>query len=378
MISISATAIKARGAQEDLVVSVADAGIDEYDLEDTGTVGVETFDERDLVSGSQWAPGGGSLDFEGDAGAFSGVGWIQSASVYGGANSNGGATGRHATANTDTIILTMPDTSDYRYVGFWWSAGNSPNDVQLILEDGTVGATFSVDIEGTEDLAGLVGDCRTSQGVYCGNRNYDPIQVTDEPFAFVHLRYEPGFREVRFSGNGFEFDNVTVSQTVPDFSATETTVESFDPFTLATPLVLIADPRATSVSFPGVTLTDGTDEEEAMICFSQVTQGGGALVEAATIQASGIGTGITVATDTNLVAFSGARDTVVDFSPAIFLEGITQNQQFGVTSVFIQVSATPQTNSGTAGCSGSNAVSAEVEVRFLNTLQSNSLNIPIN
>ena len=373
MFSISVTAIKARGAQEDLVVSVADAGIDEYDLEDTGTVGVETFDTRPLISNN------GQFDFSGDAGTFSGFGWIQSSSAWGGANSNGGTTGRHATANNDTIILTMPDTSDYRYVGFWWSAGNSPNDVELILEDGTVGATFSVDIEGTEDLAGLVGDCRASPGVteYCGNRNYDPIEVTDEPYAFVHLRYEPGFREVRFSGAGFEFDNVTVSETIPNFSETETTVESFDPFTLATPTVLIADPRATSLSFPGVTLTDGTDEENAMICFSQVTQGGGALGEAASIQASGSGTGVTVATDTNLVAFSGDRDTVVDFSPAILLQGVTQNQQFGVTSVYVQVSATPQTNSGTAGCSGSNAVSAVIEVRFLNILQSNSLNIPL-
>jgi hypothetical protein len=294
----------------------------------------------------------------------------------------GGTEGQFATANGGQITLTMPETSNYEYVGFWWSGGNRENHVELIHEDGTVGATFTVDITDDDDLpdddlANLVGNCgQTTRTEWCGNQNYTPPAVLGEPYAFVHIRYEPGFRQVRFSGDGFEFDNVTVSQTIPD-RGDETSVVNFDPYTLSTASQLIADPRATSVTFPGVALGDGIDEDNAMICFAQVAQGGGAFTGSVTIEASGSGTGISVDTDTNLVAFSGDRDTVVDFASTILLEAVTQGQQFGVGSVYLRVSVTPEANSGTDGCSGTNSDSSVVEVRFLNILKANSASISI-
>lgn len=378
MIATSVTTIRANAAQSDLDVTVAPGGIDEYNLQDTGTIGVETFDDRDLVLGdNDLNRTGGQISFGGAAGTFSGVGWIQGSSAYGGANSVGGTVGRFATANGDEITLTMPETSNYEYVGFWWSGGNRENHVELIHEDGTVGATFTVDVAGDDDLANLVGNCgQTPRTEWCGNQNYTPAVILGEPYAFVHIRYPPGFRQVRFSGDGFEFDNVTVSQTIPD-RGNETSVVNFDPYTLSTASQLIADPRAASVTFPGVALGDGIDEENAMICFAQVAQGGGAFTGSVTIEASGSGTGISVDTDTNLVAFSGDRDTVVDFASTILLEAVTQGQQFGVGSVYLRVSVTPEANLGTAGCSGTNSDSSVVEVRFLNILKANSSSISI-
>ena len=365
--SVFLTPIQATGTQAQLQVSVADAGIDEYDLDDTIAIGVEDFDDRDLIRPN------GELSFTGDAGTFSGIGLILNANLWGGS----GGTGMFAAADNDEIVLTMPGTSDYKYIGFWWSAGNAPNDVELVSEDGS-SVTFSVD-SGTENLQTHVGNCRLNPGVtdYCGNPNF-PGEVTDEPFAFVHLRYEPGFREVRFSGAGFEFDNVTVSMEVPDVDGeSETVLGGFVPFEITTAPVLIADPRASSLDFPGLELTAGAGEQDAMICFSQSNSGGEVLGGEASIEAAGSRAGITRLTDTNLVAFHGTRDDVEDFSGFISIESVTSGQRFGVNSVFIRVAATPDIGTGISACTGADAEFFVVEVRSLNILQSNSVNVSI-
>ena len=364
---------KARALQSDLVVTVADAGIQSFatsGLQTTPTLQVETFDSRNNVT------------FTSNAGTFSGSGTVFNANVYGGA----GGTGKHPTATN--MLLTMPNTSDYRYVGFWWSAGNSNNHVDILDINDNVLATFTVDIaNSTEDLLGVVGSCSGPTPLnngYCGNPNltingttYGSRQVANEPYAFVHLRYEPGFRKVRFRGTGFEMDNVTISQTSPPLSSTETTTETFVQYTVTTPSVLIADPRSSTVSFPGVTLGAGTGETNAMLCFSQVTQAGAAIAGGAEVVAAGSGTGVTVRSGTNLVTFSGARNTIVSFSPSIDFQSVPSGDRFGIGSIYLRVVATPQTNAGSSGCTGDAAVSLVIEVRFLNLFLSDSVGIPI-
>ena len=364
---------KARALQSDLVVTVADAGIQSFatsGLQTTPTLQVETFDSRNNVT------------FTSNAGTFSGSGTVFNANVYGGA----GGTGKHPTATN--MLLTMPNTSDYRYVGFWWSAGNSNNHVDILDINDNVLATFTVDIaNSTEDLLGVVGSCSGPTPLnngYCGNPNltingttYGSRQVANEPYAFVHLRYEPGFRKVRFRGTGFEMDNVTISQTSPPLSSTETTTETFVQYTVTTPSVLIADPRSSTVSFPGVTLGAGTGETNAMLCFSQVTQAGAAIAGGAEVVAAGSGTGVTVRSGTNLVTFSGARNTIVSFSPSIDFQSVPIGDRFGIGSIYLRVVATPQTNAGSSGCTGDAAVSVVIEVRFLNLFLSDSVGIPI-
>jgi hypothetical protein len=364
---------KARALQSDLLVTVADAGIQSFatsGLQTTPTLQVENFDNRT------------NAGFTSTAGTFSGSWQMNDAGLYGGA----GGSGKHPTASN--MLLTMPTTSDYRYVGFWWSAGNSDNHVDILDINDTVLATFTVDIaNSTEDLQGAVGSCSGANPLnngYCGNPNltiggatYTSRQVATEPYAFVHLRYEPGFRKVRFRGTGFELDNVTISQTSPPLSSTETTTETFVQYTVSTPSVLIADPRASTVSFPGVTLGAGTGETNAMLCFSQVTQAGGAISGSAEVVAAGTGTGVTVSSGTNLVTFSGARDTVVSFSPNVDFQSVPSGDRFGIGSLYLRVVATPQTNAGSSGCTGDAAVSVVIEVRFLNLLLSDSVGIPI-
>ena len=377
---------KVHAIQSQLAVSIANAGVQSYatsGLQTTATLQVEDFTGRSSVN---FTNVGGM--------AFSGSGTIGNANVYGGA----GGSGQFATASN--MLLTMPSTSDYRYVGFWWSAGNTNNHVDILDVNDNVLATFTVDIDtdpdpavdsSSEDLLGVVGNCAGASSSnnyndngYCGNPNttingvpYSTRATPTEQYAFVHLRYNPGFRKVRFRGSGFELDNVTISQTLPPVAETETQTETYVEYDLVTPGVLVADPRSSLLSFPGVNLNAGAGETNAMICFSQVDQAGSDITGSAEIAASGSSAGITVTTATNLLAFSGSRDTVVSFTPSIDFQSLPNGERFGVGSLYIRVSATPQTNVGVSGCTGDAADSEVIEIRFLNPTRSNSLGISL-
>lgn len=152
-------------------------------------------------------------------GTFSGTGSIVNNYTWGGA----GGTGKYFSAGD--ITLTLSNTQ--RYIGFWWSAGNSDNNVELL------NGTTSLGVFTAADLVSILGDCPSTDATrvntdYCGNPNYsgdinaDPAK--DEQFAYIHIRHAPGFNKIRFYGTGFEFDNVSVSQTIPENSTTETAV----------------------------------------------------------------------------------------------------------------------------------------------------------
>jgi hypothetical protein len=131
-------------------------------------------------------------------GVISGTTYIGAASPIGGS----GGTGNFPSAvNT---YLTLPTTECY--LGFWWSAGNADNNVQLLDASDNVVATFTA-----ADLVANLGSCPND---YCGNPNLN-FAVPNELFAFVHLRLPSGFNKVHFYGTGFEFDTVTLSIDVP-------------------------------------------------------------------------------------------------------------------------------------------------------------------
>ena len=147
-----------------------------------------------------------------------------------------------------------------------------------------------------------------------------------------------------------------------------------NPFELSTPTVVIADPRATTVSFPGIALAAGADETEAMLCFSQVDALEGAVLSPATIKATGATTGVVRLEGANFVSFTGAKEDVIAFSSEITLDAVTAGQSFGVQSVYIRVIATPDTGDNCDSPS-TYSVSRDVEVRFLKMLKSSTVTV---
>lgn len=158
---------------------------------------------------------------------------------YGGASStssspsSGGVGSRFpaVAATPGNVLLTFSDP--VKYVGLWWSAGNTGNKVEF-LNNGTVIAemdsTSVVDILGASapspwpSGAGTlrsIGGTEYPKGKYFGNpRGYsspDPVSPSsvnpNEPFLYLNLYITGGLEadQIRFSGGGFEFDNLTTS-----------------------------------------------------------------------------------------------------------------------------------------------------------------------
>ena len=175
---------------------------------------------------------------------------------YGGA----GGTGRFITASNSTLMLNTTQ----RYVGFWWSAGNSVNSVEIQDSNGTVLESFDA---GT--LVNALGSCPASS--YCGNPNYSPRQNTGERYAYVHIRRETGFNRVRFSGSGFELDNVSVSETVPDRVSTESTFSSVTVRTTCSDVTAATANANTRACPRTITISSGTASQYNPLLESQIS-----------------------------------------------------------------------------------------------------------
>lgn len=142
---------------------------------------------------------------------------ISAFNQFGGA----GGTGRYITA----IDTTLDFNTTQRYIGFWWSAGNSGGSGNNVTLNLVGGGTESFNA-GT--LSSALGSCPGSPAnAYCNNPNTGVAgRITNELYAYVNIRNETGFNSVRFFGTGFEFDNISVSETVPDRVSTESTFSS--------------------------------------------------------------------------------------------------------------------------------------------------------
>jgi hypothetical protein len=202
-----------------VITSFADPGVQFQSTNLTSaTMRTVTFDDTGTFGGNTVNSVSGTINLA-NIGTLSGTGTVyRNDYVWGGANGSGGF--------PQAGNLTFNLTNTQRYVGFWWSAGNSDNTVTLLDSNGAALGSFT-----TADLfTALDGSCGGAvQGIdpYCGNPNAsaDPTNASaNEPFAYINIRFADGFQRVRFSGSGFEFDNVSFSQTVPARVSTETTV----------------------------------------------------------------------------------------------------------------------------------------------------------
>jgi hypothetical protein len=164
----------------------------------------ETFNS--LTSGA--LPGSGTLA----VGSFTATGSsILPADQWGGA----GGVGKYAASG----YLKL-DIVPSKYLGFWWSAGDSGNTVKLYGAGSTLLGTFSAasiqTILGTLSSPNSVvaSDNQTYSGaLYYSNPNL-PMPNTNEPYAYVNLGLDNpalSFTSVEFFGGGFEYDNITIS-----------------------------------------------------------------------------------------------------------------------------------------------------------------------
>ena len=150
-----------------------------------------------------------------------------------------------ATTNdsSDPVIITLAEPS--RYLGFWWSSGNSTNyidffskgELVLSLESSTITSLLGAGPANGADtttwrnriaddnlnLSDLNQNLAYRSIEYFGNpRGYAMVDgeltgqtawAIHEPFVYVHLFAEGAvsFDRVELSGTGFEFDNLVVS-----------------------------------------------------------------------------------------------------------------------------------------------------------------------
>ena len=254
------TAPPATAVQEDLTASIEAPGIWAPPSSFTDLV-TETFDSRTTLAAGTTLAIGTIQDMSNQTisaqsgGTIASPTWtnysvansqrsLGNASVWGGAGGTGkyislgsttpGSNIGGASFNLANIAGVSPADNTYRYVGFWWSAGNAPNIVRL-MNDGVLQATFT-----TASLISQLGAAPSSvtSNDYFGNPNTQfnsddspcPSGNTcvgggeDEPYAYIHLRLSTGFDQIQFAGNGFEFDSISIRRFVPSSSSGETSI----------------------------------------------------------------------------------------------------------------------------------------------------------
>ena len=187
---------------------------------------------------------------------------------YGGA----GGAGNYAAAADTTLTLNTTQ----RYIGFWWSAGNSGGSGNNVTINLVGGGTESFNA-GT--LTNALGDCpnRTVNGVtaanpYCNNPNTGVAnRVTNELYAYVNIRNETGFNSVRFFGTGFELDNISVSETVPARVSTESTFSSATVRTTCSDVTAAVATSNTRACPRTITISTGTASQYNPLLESQIS-----------------------------------------------------------------------------------------------------------
>lgn len=333
---------------------------------------------------------------------------------WGGANSS-----RFPNTNGSSLTLELSTATNFRYIGFWWSAGSGGNRIclQNATQTGTTGASNCLaEYSTTELVASSSFDANLYRGnpnLFTGNETV-PAGTTNnaqnrceradtsinpnqhfghcgEPFAFIHVFYDEGFAKVTFSGAGFEFDNVTASTeesfTLIDALPAGTLIgaDSLPAYSLTTARVIPVDPRSSDVSFPGVVLGGAaSNQPNATLCLTQVTSSEGTTPVAASESNIRLSvpttTGVTRSLNAPRFTFTGSQNTVRNLSRQIRIVSSTTNRSVASgSSVFIRASIQARLNAGNTSCQSSSNVitSVVIELRPIRLNAVNQLGIPI-
>jgi hypothetical protein len=180
----------------------------------SATTSVETFDNATLGNyGALSNPVASTLtttfnnNAAGITGTYSGAFTIASADVFGGA----GGTGNYITTTQGDGGYTLTLSTGVNYFGYWLSALDAGNQVQL-EDNGTVVYTFV-----PQDLISALGTCPKSNNVtnpYCGNPNGGGN--TNQLYAYVNFFDQGGtFNQIVYTETinnaGYESDNDAVA-----------------------------------------------------------------------------------------------------------------------------------------------------------------------
>ena len=311
-----------------------------------------------------------------------------------------------------SITLTLASTTTYRYVGFWWSAGSPNNKICLLPATGdtcvadyntadllahasfsTTGVTWPYYANGRTHYGNPRG--RTYTGTQtCTGLNGGGTGHCHEPFAFIHIFQDSGFRRVRFSGDSgtaFEFDNVTASTSesweLIDMLPANTLIgaSTLPAYSLTAARVIPVDPRSSSVSFSGVVLGGAANAQpNASLCLTEVNSSGTPVAASTSqnlrISATVPSTGVTRQEQVPRIAFSGSQSTIRDLSRTIRINSSSVNRSVVSSgSKYLRVSIQARTGTGLTTCAAtSNVITAVlVELRPIRLNNVNQLGIPI-
>jgi hypothetical protein len=301
-----------------------------------------------------------------------------------------------------SITLTLASSTTYRYVGFWWSAGSPNNKICLLPETGSTciaeyntgdlmaNASFNTSgvsapawqngrphygnprgrvYTGTTACNGVTDSAGTPGELYSGH--------CGEPFAFIHIFQDSGFRRVQFSGDantGFEFDNVTASTAesweLIDMLPAGTLIgaSTLPAYSVTSPSVIPVDPRSDSVSFPGVLLGGAAaNQPNASLCVTEVDSGGTPVTAGQTnLQMSAtVPAGVNSQSSAPRFVYSGARETIRALSASIRINSATNSENVvSSESKYLRISVQARTGTGLTTCAGTNNVITAVIVEL--------------
>jgi hypothetical protein len=401
-------------------VAFSQAGVSAAPTQWVDRILVEDFND----SGDTQAQLNSTAGITSSVGTFRGTGqsFLFTEQQWGGApcdDCTGTRASKFPAVNNGTITLTLASSTTYRYIGFWWSAGSANNNICLLPETGdTCVADYN-----TGDLEAHASFSRTNVSwpywqngrphygnprgrVYTGTTACNGVSDTAgvagqtysshcaEPFAFIHIFQDSGFRRVRFSGDantGFEFDNVTASTAesweLIDMLPANTLIgaSTLPAYSLSAARVIPVDPRSSSVSFAGVVLGGAANAQpNASLCLTEVDSSGTPVTASTSqnlrISATVPTTGVTRQEQAPRIAYSGSQSTIRDLSRTIRINSSSVNRSVVSSgSKYLRVSIQARTGTGLTTCAAASNVitSVLVELRPIRLNNVNQLGIPI-
>ena len=132
-----------------------------------------------------------------------------------------------STAIYDAAGTTITFAEDKNYVGLWWSAGSFGNSIRLYQNSALI---LTLDVNDVCERVRGSGECARptdnstltaidstttyAKSNYFGHPYNPSTMASSEPFVYIHIFTQNSIKfnkiNIRTTGNGFEFDNLTV------------------------------------------------------------------------------------------------------------------------------------------------------------------------